>query len=209
MQKHREWAMKTRINFCQDNLKPKIELLNLNFTIATLVFSILLIIAISTSLNYQHTKVQKSVDNLTVDVEKKQELIKSLIEANEARTQDPAIIARIEKSLKELNSKKAIIDELKARETQKSNGFSSLMVDLASNHQPALWLTNINLDERKLYLEGTTSDSSALPKWVNQLGQAAYFNGKDFAGARMFRDDNQMLNFVLSSELDEVSGAKK
>jgi len=196
--------MKTRVNFFQDNLKSKIVLINLNFLCAMLVISMLIITVVWTTLNIQYGQVESSSTKLAENVKMKKELIDSMIEAKDAKVQDPFIIAQIERTQKQLNVKNAILDELKARESQKSNGFSALMVDLASNHQPELWLTNINLDERKLYLEGTTSDSSALPKWVSKLGGAAYFNGKEFAGARMFRDEKQMLSFILSSELDDV-----
>lgn len=196
--------MKTRINFFRDNLKSKIVLVNLNFLCAMIVFSIFIVTAAWATLNIQDGRIESSSNRLADNLKVKRELIDSMIAAKEAKVQDPLIIAQIEKTSNQLNVKNAILDELKARETQKSNGFSALMVDLASNHQPELWLTNINLDERKLYLEGTTSDSSALPKWVSRLGGAAYFNGKEFAGARMFRDEKQMLSFILSSELDDV-----
>lgn len=201
--------MKTRINFYRDNLKPKIILINLNFLCAILVLSLVVIIAFWSGLNIQHEQIEKSSGMLIKNLNTKKELIDSMIEAKETKVQDPSIIAQIEKTQKQLNVKNAILNELKVRETQKSNGFSALMVDLASNHQPELWLTNINLEERKLYLEGTTSDSSALPQWVNKLGRAAYFNGKEFAGARMFRNDEQMLSFILSSELDDVNEKTK
>ncbi len=174
-----------------------------------LVFCLLIVIASWAVLSAENGKVERNSDQLAQNLKMKKELIDSMMEAQESQVQDPSILAQIERTQSKLNLKQSILDELKARETQKSNGFSDLMIDLASNHHSDLWLTNINLDERKLYLEGTAADSAALPEWVNKLGKAAYFNGKEFAGARMFRNDKKMLNFILSSELDDISEKAK
>lgn len=197
--------MKNRINFFRDDLKPKIILLNLNFIVGLVSLSAVIILGGWLWANAQVNHSNRTVDTLLSSVEQKKGLVDSLIEAKDSRQQDKTIVAAIESHQRELNIKTTILTELATRETQKSNGFSALMTDLASHHQPSLWLTNILLDERNLYLEGTATDSEALPRWVNKLSQADYFNGKEFAGARMFRNEQDTLSFVLSSQLDDVN----
>ncbi|GAB5381694.1 MAG: hypothetical protein Alis3KO_35770 [Aliiglaciecola sp.] len=198
--------MKNRINFFREDLKPKIVLLNLNFVVALSLLAVLVIVGGWVWANMQVNNSNRQVDELLASVKQKKALVDTLIEAKDSRTQDMSIIAAIEAHQQELNVKKTILEELGSRESQRSNGFSALMTDLASHHQPSLWLTNIRLDERKLYLQGTATDSEALPRWVNKLAQADYFSGKEFAGARMFRNEKETLSFVLSSELDDVKG---
>ncbi|GAC13793.1 hypothetical protein GLIP_1152 [Aliiglaciecola lipolytica E3] len=152
----------------------------------------------------QQSNVENQIDNLLVQISQKKELVQTLIEAKDARTQDASIVAKVEKHQQELAMKLTILEELDDRKTQRSNGFSNLMLDLANNHHNNLWLTNILLDERSLYLEGTTTDSKALPQWVTQLNQANYFANTEFAGTKMFRNEQQQLQFILSSNLDDI-----
>lgn len=201
--------MKNRINFVRDDLKPQIVLLNLNFVMFLTALSVCIIFAGWFWADTQYQNSEQTIDNLLADVKQKKFLVDTLREAKDSRTQNKSIIAAIEKNQQELDVKLTILDELSSRESQRSNGFSALMLDLAANHQPSLWLTSILLDERKLYLQGTTGNSEALPKWISKLNQAQYFSGKEFAGARMVRNDKEMLNFVLSSELDDVKGDGK
>lgn len=198
--------MKNRINFFRDDLKPKIVLLNLNFVLFMATFCILIILAGWVWANTLYTNTENKIDGLLAEVEQTKFQVDTFREAKDSRTQNMSIIASIEKNQQELDMKLTILDELNNRETQRSNGFSALMADLAQYHQPSLWLTTISLDERKLYMEGTTANSEALPKWVSKLGQANYFSGREFAGARMMRNDKDTLNFILSSELDDVKG---
>lgn len=195
--------MKSRINFLRDDFKPQIILLNLDFVVGVVSVSLLAILVGWFIANNQFQQAKFDGAQNSESIQQKIALIETLTKATEGRSQDPEIIARVEQRQQELDVKQQIIDELAARETQKSNAFSALMLDLASNHQADLWLTSIVLDERKLYLEGKTSDSEALPKWVNRLNQAHYFADKEFARAQMFRDAQKTLNFVLSSELDD------
>jgi len=201
--------MKNRINFLRDDLKPKIILINLNFVAFMAVVSISIIIAGLVWTNQQFKNSQQTIETLMTQVEQKKFQADALREAKDSRTQDKSIVAEIQTIQAELDVKMTILNELENRESQRSNGFSKLMIDLAANHQPSLWLTNISVDERKLLMQGTTADSSALPKWLSKLNSAPYFSGKEFAGARLNRNDKEMLNFVLSSELDDVKGDGK
>ncbi|WJG09700.1 PilN domain-containing protein [Aliiglaciecola sp. LCG003] len=196
--------MKTRIDFFRDDLRPKIVLINLNFVMLLAMLSFAFIMGMWFWSNSQIQQATQEIDYLLADVERKKFLVDSLIEAKDSRSQDHTIVASVEKHQQELDVKLTILDQLSHRETQKINGFSKLMLDLAANHPSNLWLTQILLDERKLFLEGTATDSTALPKWIGMLNQAEYFYGKEFAGARINRIDNDQLRFVLSSELDDV-----
>ncbi|MBU2880214.1 MULTISPECIES: PilN domain-containing protein [Aliiglaciecola] len=198
--------MKTRINFFREDLKFKIILLNLNFLLGLAILSIICIVTAWLWASNSHANAEQQTDLLLAQIAQKKELSKSLIEAKDTRTQSAAIVADVEKHQQELAMKRTILNELDSRQTQRSNGFSSLMVDLAKNHHTNLWLTNILLNERSLYIEGATTDSKALPQWVSQLNQASYFADTEFAGTRMFRNDKQQLQFILSSNLDDMKG---
>ncbi|MDO6695522.1 PilN domain-containing protein [Aliiglaciecola sp. 3_MG-2023] len=198
--------MKTRINFYREDFKSKIILLNLNFLLVLATLSIICIVIAWFWASNSLGDAEKQTESLLFQIAQKKDLSKSLIEAKDTRTQNVAIVADVEKHQQELVMKRTILDELDSRQTQRSQGYSSLMIDLAENHNANLWLTNILVYERHIYLEGAASDSKALPQWLSQLNQANYFINTDFAGARMYRNEDQQLQFILSSKLDDMKG---
>lgn len=200
--------MKTRINFFRDDLKSKIILLNLNFLLALATVSIIFIVAIWLWAGSLHAVAEKQTSLLQAQIAQKKEFVTTLTEAKDSRTQSKEIVADVDKHRQELAIKQTILTELDNRQTQRSNGFSNLMLDLANNHHDDLWLTTILLNERNLYLEGTATDSKALPQWVSELHKANYFADTEFAGTRMFRNDKQQLQFILSSNLDDLKGSR-
>ncbi|MFA3791456.1 PilN domain-containing protein [Aliiglaciecola sp. SL4] len=196
--------MKTRINFYREDFKSKIILLNLNFLLGLATLSIICVVVAWLWANSALTDAKKQTDSLLFQIVQKKELSKSLIETKDTRAQNMAIVADVEKHLQELAMKRTILDELDSRQTQRGQGYSSLMIGLAENHNANLWLTNISIYDRRLYLEGATTDSKALPQWLSKLNQASYFADTEFAGTRMFRNEDQQLQFILSSNLDDM-----
>ncbi len=198
--------MKNRINFIESGFKPTVKLINLNFLLALLLVSFCLIASASVYFSISAQKANKEAQDLSTQAKAKRELVASLTEAQEQRKQDQKLVERIETEQQVLQMKQTILTQLDQRETQKANGFSELMSNLANYHQPNLWLTSVTLDERHLSLRGAASQSTAVPMWIEKLSSAPYFMGREFAGAKMLRVDDKQLDFVFSSDLDEVAG---
>ncbi|MFT5675441.1 MAG: hypothetical protein ACI808_001372, partial [Paraglaciecola sp.] len=116
------------------------------------------------------------------------------------RQNDQKLLDEIEQNQIVLRLKRRVMNEINGQEDLKSNGFSQLMLDLASNHESGLWLTRINLNERKTIIEGAALESSSIPKWVNKLSLSEYFKGQEFAATRLYRNEEQQLFFILASD---------
>ena len=196
--------MKNRINLYQQKFKPKVELLSLNFSVMLWIVTLIVMLSAGYGAVNLQQKAEQQALLAAQSVSDKTAVLNVLIKGRDNKTQSPTLMKELEQSQKQLNIKKTIVTELANREEQKSRGFSALMVDLASNHQPDLWLTEISLDDAKIHIKGGASDSTALPVWVSNLSSAQYFVGKEFSTARLFRDENEQLQFVLSSEIAEA-----
>lgn len=196
--------MKNRVNLYEQKFRPTLELLSLNFTIAVWVTSLVLVLFIGFNIYQTQKSVEREALAAAKELADKTAVMDVLVDGKNNKTQDAALISELEQTQKQLAIKKSIISELANREEQRSRGFSALMFDLANNHQPELWLTEINLDGKQIKIKGGAADSTALPLWVNQLSSANYFIGTEFAAARLFRDENEQLQFVLSSDAGET-----
>ena len=194
--------MKTRVNFYFEEFRPKTYLINIGFTALLWSIAALIVIAAAISANGKNEAVKRELMIAENAIDDKRKVLTMLAGARDDQNQDPALLADIERFQQEFNLKKRIVNELSGRETQKSSGYSELMLDLARVHQQGIWLTQIRLDGANIRIEGGASNSSAVPQWVNKLSDASFFSGAEFAQARMFRDEEQQLHFVLNSRIE-------
>ena len=191
--------MKTRVNFYFDEFRPKTYLINLHFTALLWGLALLAVLVGAVINTSREQSVEKRLERVEQAIEDKRKAVTMMTSARDALQQDPSLLAAIEQLQTEQVAKNDIVKELGNREQNKSSGYSELMLDLARVHQPGIWLTLIRLDEANVRIEGGASNSAAVPQWLNKLTASSYFSGTEFAEARMFRDQEEQLQFVLSS----------
>jgi Tfp pilus assembly protein PilN len=112
---------------------------------------------------------------------------------------DPDLIKIVEERQQIIRLKERVLNELTGQENLKSVGFSTLMLDLAGHSLNGLWLTHIDLNGMSITIKGATTDSAFMPKWLSSLGQTEYFKGQNFSDTRLYRDSEDQLNFVIST----------
>lgn len=197
--------MKYRVNLFPDELKPKLNLFTAGFVLLMWLFSGVLLFGISEHYRYKYQDIQIATRDTQQQYNQQNSMLKMLTEARDNRAQDPALLAEVQKLQNEAREKGLLLDELRGREQLKNQGFSMLMSDLSSSHIDGVWLTRISIAEQKIRMEGATNESSKVPQWVSRLRNSEYFTGRSFAGARMFRDEADNLNFVISSDLVQLA----
>jgi Tfp pilus assembly protein PilN len=161
--------------------------------------------AVSQSYQNKFRDIQIATQDTQQLYNQQSSMLTMLTQARDTRAQDPALLAEVQKLQKEARDKGLLLEELKGREQLKNQGFSMLMDDLSTSHVEGVWLTRISIAEQRIRMEGATLESSKVPQWVSKLRDSDYFSGRSFAGARMFRDDEDNLNFVISSSLVEIA----
>ena len=201
--------MKYRVNLFPEELKPKLQLFTAGFVLLMWLFSGVVLFAISEHYHHKYRDIQVATRDIQQKYNQQTKMLKMLTNARDTRAQDPALVAQVQKLQNEARDKGLLLEELRGREQLKNQGFSMLMEDLALNHVDGVWLTRISINEQKIRMEGATVESAKVPFWVSQLRESNYFSGRSFAGARMFRDDQDKLNFVISSELVELAIEKE
>lgn len=197
--------MKNRVNLFPAELKPKLKLFTVGAVLLSWALSGIILFSVSQSYQATYDDFQASTKSTQNQYNNQKRVLDSLTDMRDNRAQDAALLAAVEKLQSEVRDKKLLLDELRGREQLKNQGFSTLMFDLAESHVPDIWLTRISINESKIRLEGSTLESSKVPLWVSNLRDSSYFAGRSFAGAKMFRDDEDDLNFVISSDLVELA----
>lgn len=193
--------MKHRVNLLTEAYRPKLELISFNLLIFAVCISLLLVVATYGFVQYQHSRVKSELANTKSQQALRDRQISTLSERLSQLTEDPKMLAQVQLLEEDIKQIRMLIRQLAGREAQKSRGFSELMLELANQHDSALWLTKIDLNEGKVSFEGQALDASAVPRWVGKLAATSYFERTEFASARLFRDEQDALNFSLSSEL--------
>ncbi len=197
--------MKYRVNLFPEELKPKLDLVTLNFVIVLWVLGIGIVVFLSQYYQSVYSDTEHRTQTTQVEYKNKKAMLVTLTKARDNRAQDPKLVELVNRLQGEERDKYLLLSELQGRERLKNQGFSMLMEDLAKQHVSEIWLTRININERIIRIEGGSLDSVQVPIWVSKLRNSEYFAGRNFAGARMFRNDNDELNFVLSSDLTELA----
>jgi Tfp pilus assembly protein PilN len=201
--------MKNRVNLFTDEFKPKRILITLGF--AGVIWSVAaMVIAISTFFAYSTWRTSAdAAEPFASSYDEKQSMIRVLTDARDNRLNDETLMLQIDTLQKQLRARVLLINELEKKEQLKNQGFSSLLHDLAANHQDGVWLKRIRVSEQQLQLMGGTANAAAVPHWIKNLKQADYFTGKKFAGATMYRDELDVLQFEIGAQLTPlINGAE-
>ena len=196
--------MKTKVNLYAIEFHPKLRLLSLQITLVVCAVMLLLCVAYWFYGFAQQQSLTTELEFSQLQKSQHAGVVTALQTELATLKKDPQLLLDVEQNLQILALKKRVLEEIQGQEELKSSGFAQLMVELADKHQSGLWLTYIGLDGRQVRLEGTTLESSLVPKWLNNLGATAYFKGQEFAETRLFRNTEQQLNFVIASSVADA-----
>jgi Tfp pilus assembly protein PilN len=191
--------MKNHVNLYQHQFHPKLQLLTLWITTFSWCIAGLLCMFVYIYLTFQQQGIELNLIQVKQKQKQQQDFVNELEKGVNNLKVDVKLLDEAEQKQRIIDLKKRVLDELTGREGLKSIGFSHLMLDLANNHQPGLWLTSISLNGRSVTIEGAADESSIVPRWLGSLGLTDYFKGQEFADTRLYRDADQLLNFVVAT----------
>lgn len=191
--------MKNRVNLYHQEFHPQLRLLSLPIVIGSWMFAVLFCSLLYFYLAAEQQDIQSKIAKIEQNKQQQGVLLEELQNAVNSLEVDPELLKQVETIQQRISLKKRVLNEVVGQEQLKANGYSNLMVDLASHNQSGLWLTHINLNGLSVIIEGAATNSSLIPKWLSSLGQTDYFSGQEFADTRLYRDSEQQLNFVIST----------
>lgn len=190
--------MKSRVNLYSKAFAPRLEVVSLH---SLLVVTGLLIAAMLLYWGVQQSAIS-SLSEQTRELSDRNEMLEQQITQLQTtlanRKPDPALQATVTRLQKQLSGQQLLLSELGRRDAIREQGFAGLLTDLASRHQPGLWLELIEVDEQQMRLHGSVNQAETVPLWLTGLAQAPSFKGKSFDTATVYRADEH-LRFELDT----------
>ena len=199
-----------QVNLYQDELRK----VKLNYSALMLAqLSVVLLVVFSAAAGFRYFQVQQHQSSL-VEKQQKQKIAMAELQKIQAelslRTKDTVLAKRILDKTKELSNKQKVVGILSRDEFGNTKGFIEHVSGLARQRIEGLWLTQIRIagGGTNISLQGTTSKSLLVPKYLQRLSAEKAFVGTEFQSLVMARQEKkkQWLNFSLqNTKTDEVA----
>ena len=199
-----------QVNLYQDELKTQ----KLNYSALMLVqLCLIFIVVFSAVAGFRYFQLQQHQSSLVEHQQKQKNAMADLqkIQAElSLRKKDATLAKLIIEKTKELTNKQKVFGILSRDEFGNTKGFIEHISGLARQRIDGLWLTQIRIADggTDVTLQGTTSKSSLLPKYLQRLSAEKAFTGTEFESLLMARQEKkkQWLNFSLQNKkTDEVA----
>lgn len=206
--------MKQYINLYTDEFKPKKVIFSLTQLCLSSVALIVVLILASMGLTMSLEEDRRELS----ETQAKADSMAKRVAAMEAEVSLTILDDTLVQANKRLNDKisarRHMIRALNSLVIEdKDSPFSSVLVALARQPSPDLWLNHIHLglSGRTMNLQGTTLDASAVPGYLQELRNESAFIGRSFSLFQLEADEKSKgrIHFELKSEvlLDGTEGS--
>lgn len=195
--------MKSRVNLFVDELRPRVALFTLNFVSFVWTVALLLMLFIWFWVGQNATSVKDQLAEKNAQNAMLQTRLTDLSQQLSKRREDPQLLAQIAHLKQDIQDKQYVLQAIGKLDQLESQNFPAIMTDLATVHQPNLWLTQIKVENNKVHLQGRVTDPSVIPSWLKQLGQSTFFAGQDFGQAQIQRQQDEQLHFLIATDLTQ------
>lgn len=198
-----------QVNLYQEELKKQ----KLNYSAEMLIqLSVIMVVVLSLVAGFRYFQYQLLQADLAENQQKQATAMAEMqkLQAELAGRQKDAMLAKhVSEKTKELANKQKVLGILSRDEFGNTRGFIEHVSGLARQRVEGLWLTQIRIAEggTDVMLQGTTSQSSLLPKYLQRLSAEKAFAGTEFKSLLMARQEKKQewLDFSLQNKKsDEV-----
>lgn len=199
-----------QVNLYQEELRAQ----KLNYSALMMVqLGLILVVVLSAASGFKYFQLKQHQASL-LEQQQKQKIAMAELQKIQAelslRKKDSTLVKKIFTKTKELANKQKVIGILSRDEFGNTKGFIEHVSGLARQRIDGLWLTQIRIADggTDVSLQGTTSKSALLPKYLQRLSAEKAFVGTEFQSLVMARQKKktQWLDFSLQNKkTDEVA----
>ncbi len=191
------------INFYQEHLKPKKELMTLSSIGVVWGTVALIMLCLFAWFQFQNIQIQQQLKianqqnaQLTGQLgELKQKQAKHLPSAEKV-----AASARLKK---EIASQQASLAAIGQYDASQQLGYSGVMDGLAKLSRRDISLSEIGISETTLDVKGMARDANIIPTWIAQFKDEVSLTGRSFEQLTIGRDEQDVVTFELKSKRGE------
>ncbi|MCK6262257.1 MSHA biogenesis protein MshI [Vibrio sp. ZSDE26] len=191
-----------RVNLYPAHLKPKKQY----FTFKNVAISWLTVASILLALSgFYHYRS----GNLQVELTAERQQSKSLSQQTaklkkelESHTPSPDKVAAVARLKLEIQTHRDSLKAIGDYDQSQRQGYSGVMVSLATLGRKDISLEKIQIDSHKLNLHGLARNAEAVPNWVHQFRQELNLVGRTFEKLKIGRNDQNIITFELMTQGD-------
>ncbi len=196
---------KNSINLLQAELFPEKPLLTLTRVMGAwfALLSLMLIWGMITELNYNQSAAR--YDDLLKEKQQKQKLAKNLEMQIQNRQASPSLQRDLATIKLVMQHKDALLDKLTDSNETFAGGFVMAMNDLSAMHHKDIRLQTIRIDAQNMTFTGQARTPQAVPAWLAGFKKSRLLSGKAFVQFKLAKNEQNITEFVVSSE---VAGGK-
>jgi len=201
-----------QVNLYQNELRTQ----KLNYSALMLAqISVIILIVFAIFTGFRYFQLQQHQASL-IENQQKQKIAMADLHKIQAelslRKKDTRLAKLITDKTRELANKQKVYGILSRDEFGNTKGFVEHVSGLARQRIDGLWLTQIRIASggTDVTLQGTTSKSALLPKYLQRLSVEKAFSGTEFKSLLMARQEKktQWLNFSLQNKKTDGATAK-
>lgn len=202
--------MTQQVNLYQPILRRQRKVFSAG-TIGVLLLGFMLLMALLWGVErWQLEQQQENLARMQAQERATTERIVELTRALGSRTEQPALRMTVESMRREARLKRELLDRISGSELGETAGFSGALEGLGRQRLQGLWLTRIVLADggREMRLHGNSQDAALVPRFIQQLGVEAGFQGRGFRQLRMERSERlrDTVEFQLATQADDGNG---
>lgn len=190
--------MKNQVNFYQPSLKAGSESVNLNLVLICCLIAAMLITAWSIYSSAELKQWQTAGKTQKQELETIRQRLQKVTAELDSQP-DIRLVQQAEQLQREIQAQHYLLGRLRNEQQAGRGTYAQLMLALADQHKQDIWLTHIEVTGSRLQLQGKSLSAESVPRWLQSLSKSDYFIGTRFGSLKVFRDDEQLLNFVLGA----------
>jgi len=192
--------MRQKINFYDDSLKPKSDLLSLDTMLLAWLVGLMVSVVIYV-FEWQQLSLVEERKNQAIQQQAHQQAQLSSLQANFSKRGDVTVLS---KTLEDMNKRRdklvLVLQQLGLRTQGMEQGVAGIMSGLTELDIKALWLTEISVYQGQLSLVGQTRDPRRVPQLIEKLQQLSGLSDRRFGRLHMLSDEeNNIHEFSLQS----------
>ncbi|WP_426359755.1 PilN domain-containing protein [Pseudocolwellia sp. HL-MZ19] len=101
-----------------------------------------------------------------------------------------------------LNNKTRLHQELTDTTKTQVAGFAQSMTELSQNHHKGISLSEVRINNDAMVFSGLTKNPQSVPAWLAGFENSTFLSGKRFINFVMQENDDQVIEFTVSSKGD-------
>lgn len=188
------------INFYQEHLKPKKELMTLSSIAAVWGAIAVVMLCFFAWFQFQNIQYQQQLKQANQHNAQLTAQLGELKHKHAAHLPSAEKVAASARLKKEIESQQASLAAIGQYDASLQLGYSGVMDGLAKLSRRDISLSEIEINEATLDVKGMARDANVIPTWIAQFKDEVSLTGRSFEQLTIARDEQDIVTFELKSK---------